>query len=311
MQMQLVTPPTIEPITLSELLLHLRHDSMSLSDAIGTTQSVAPGTYDVGEHAGASVDVQGKSAIVSLDVGAVGIGGKVDCKLQDSDDNETFSDWTGGAFDQVTAATDERVHELQYTGSRPYIRPVVTVSGAACPLSAGVLTADPSTVENDLLNDLISTAREYVEDATRRALLTQTWDYYLDEFPSGYYITVPLGNLQSITHIKYRDASATETTLTATDDYVVELCGDQYGRIVLPYGKSWPRFIPYPSNPIVIRIVCGWTDASLIPAQIRTAVKMYAAKLYASRGEDIIGVSVTQDRTVDALIRNHRLWREF
>lgn len=311
MQMQLVTPPTIEPITLSELLLHLRHDSMSLPDAIDTTQSIAPGTYDIGEHAGASIDVFGKSAIVNLGTGAVGIGGKIDCKLQESDDNETFTDWTGGEFDQVTAINDERVHELQYTGSKQYIRPVATVSGAACLLSADVITVDPSTVESDLLKDLISTAREYVEDATRRALMTQTWDYCLDEFPSGYYITVPLGNLQSVTHIKYRDAAGTETTLTPADDYIVEPCGDQYGRIVLPYAKSWPRFTPYPSNPIAIRIVCGWTDASLIPAQIRTAVKMYAAKLYASRGEDIIGVSVTQDRAVDALIRNYRLWREF
>jgi len=310
MKATLITPPTIEPITLSELLLHLRHDSIEMSDAIGTAQSIAPGAYDIGEYTGAAVDIFGKSAIVNLNVGAVGIGGKVDCKLQDSDDNETFSDWTGGAFDQVTAATDKRVHELQYTGSMPYIRPVVTVSGAACPLSAGVLTVDPSTVENDLLNDLISTAREYVEDATRRALLTQTWDYFLDEFPSGYYITVPLGNLQSVTHIKYKDVTGTETTLDA-DDYTVESCGDQCGRIVLPYNKAWPRFAPYPSNPIAIRIVCGWTAANLIPSMIRTAIKMYAAKLYANRGEDVIGASVTQDRTVDALIRNYRLWREF
>ena len=205
MKATLITPPTIEPITLSELLLHLRHDSIEMSDAIGTAQSIAPGAYDIGEYTGAAVDIFGKSAIVNLNAGAVGIGGKINCKLQDSDDNETFTDWTGGAFDQVTAATDERVHELQYTGSRPYIRPVVTVSGAACPLSAGVLTVDPSTVENDLLNDLISTAREYVEDATRRALLTQTWDYYLDEFPSGYYITVPLGFQSTLPRRERRD----------------------------------------------------------------------------------------------------------
>jgi len=182
---------------------------------------------------------------------------------------------------------------------------------AACKLSADIITVSLSTAENDLLKDLISTAREYVEDATRRALMTQTWDYCLDEFPSGYYITVPLGNLQSVTHIKYRDAAGTETTLTPADDYIVEPCGDQCGRIVLPYGRSWPSETLYPSNPITIEFVCGWTSAALIPAQIRTAVKMYAAKLYASRGEDIIGASVTQDRTVDALIRNYRLWREF
>ena len=310
MNATLVTPPTIEPITLSELLLHLRHDSIEMSDAIGTAQSIAPGAYDIGEYTGAAVDIFGKSAIVNLNAGAVGIGGKINCKLQDSDDNETFTDWSGGAFGEVTAINDERIHELEYTGGKQYIRVAAAVTVAACKLSADIITVSLSTAENDLLNSLIATARGYVEDATRRALLTQTWDYFLDEFPSGYYITVPLGNLQSVTHIKYKDVTGTETTLDA-DDYTVESCGDQCGRIVLPYNKAWPRFAPYPSNPIAIRIVCGWTAANLIPSMIRTAIKMYAAKLYASRGEDIIGVSVTQDRTVDALIRNHRLWREF
>jgi len=310
MKATLITPPTIEPITLSELLLHLRHDSIEMSDAIGTAQSIAPGAYDIGEYTGAAVDIFGKSAIVNLNAGAVGIGGKINCKLQDSDDNETFTDWSGGAFGEVTAINDDRIHELEYTGGKQYVRVVAAVTVAACKLSADIITVSLSTAENDLLNSLIATARGYVEDATRRALLTQTWDYFLDEFPSGYYITVPLGNLQSVTHIKYKDVTGTETTLDA-DDYTVESCGDQCGPIVLPYNKAWPRFAPYPSNPIAIRIVCGWTAANLIPSMIRTAIKMYAAKLYANRGEDVIGASVTQDRTVDALIRNYRLWREF
>ena len=36
------TAPTIEPITLNELKLHLRLDSGSFADSITSTQSIAP-----------------------------------------------------------------------------------------------------------------------------------------------------------------------------------------------------------------------------------------------------------------------------
>ena len=37
--------------------------------------------------------------------------------------------------------------------------------------------------DNAVIKSLILAARESVEVITRRALITQTWDYYLDEFP--------------------------------------------------------------------------------------------------------------------------------
>src|SRR5574343_285413 len=65
---------------------------------------------------------------------------------------------------------------------------------------------DAFSLEYGSLGDLISTARGYVEDITKRALLTQTYDYFLNEFPSKNYIKLPFGNLQSITRITYKES---------------------------------------------------------------------------------------------------------
>lgn len=164
--------------------------------------------------------------------------------------------------------------------------------------------------ENSLLTELIKTARDRVQDITNRALLTQTWNYYLQEWPNVNYIVLPFGNLQSVSSIKHKDTDGDETTMTVTDEYIVEVAGEQTGRVVLPYGESWPSGTLYPSNPIAIQFVCGWTTAALLPYKIKTAVKMIAAAMYENRGEAIIGQSMVEDKTADILLASSRLWCE-
>jgi len=170
------------------------------------------------------------------------------------------------------------------------------------------LDLDVSTADNDLLQAMAFAARERVEDVTSRALLTQTWECYLDEWPSENFITLPLGNLQSVTSVKYKDSAGTETTMTVTTQYIVETNGEEKGRIVLPYGCSWPSFTAYPSNPITIRFVCGWTSAALVPHKIKAAIKMMCADMWEMRGEPVIGQTVIENKTVDALLQSSRLW---
>lgn len=316
MQLQLITAPTLEPISLSELRLHLRLDSGSLADNIDESQSLAPASYAIANnyttHVGTGISVLGYEAIVNLNSGTNGAGGTVDVKIQESDDNVTYTDWSGGAFTQVTTSNDNAIQEKAYTGAKQYIRTVAKVLVAACYFGTTVIRLNPQAEEDDLLNDLIETARGYVEDITSRALLTQTWDYYFDEFPDEDNFKLPFGNLQlPITHLKYTNSAGTQTEMTLTTDYLVETNGEQCGRIVLPYSESWPSFTAYPSNPIVCRFICGWTAASLIPTKIRTAVKMIAAKLYESRGDNVIGQTVSEDKFFLNLLNSYKLWDEF
>ena len=286
----------------------------------GTATADQGGSYPTLSSAGyyligSAVEVLGKTAIVNLNAGTVGTSGTVDSKIQDSDDGTTWTDVTSGAFTQITADNDNAIQEKDYTGVKRYLRVVAKVLVAACEFGADVIVSAATTADDDLLTAIIQAARENVEDITRRALLTQTWDYYLDYWPSGDAIKLPFGNLQngvgSAPVVSWKDTDGTETTLTVTTDYLVETNGDQCGRIVLPYGETWPSETLYPSNPIKIRFTCGWTAAASIPSKIRTAVKMIAAKLYESRGEDAIGQTMIEDSKFQRLLDSARIWDEF
>jgi uncharacterized phiE125 gp8 family phage protein len=313
MRLVVKTAPTLEPITLTELKLHLRHNSTSFADSIDETQSIAPGLHVVTVGytlLGTGVDVLGYSAIVDFESGTNQAAGTVDIKIQESDDNITYTDWTGGAFTQVTVANDNATYEKAYTGTKRYIRTAARVLVESCSFATNVIRSAATSAEDDLLTALITTAREHVENITNRALLTQTWYLYLDCFPDKNYVEIPFGNLASITSVKYKDSDGTETTMTVTTEYLVESNGNRHGRIVLPYGTSWPSTTLHTSNPITIEFVCGWTLASLIPKAITTAIKMLCADLYEMRGEPVIGQSVIENKTVDRLLASQRLWGE-
>lgn len=130
---------------------------------IDTTQSIAPGSHVVGDHLGASVDIYGCNAVVNLSVGSVILvgAGTIDAKIQESDDDTVFTDWSGGAFDQVSGDSDYTVYELAYTGSKRYIRTVATVSVGACDFSTEIIrltvaaaTTSVGTFAQQILDDL-------------------------------------------------------------------------------------------------------------------------------------------------------------
>lgn len=308
----LKTAPSIEPLTLSELADHLRIDTDTLAESLTTTQSILPGSHGISAgglytHVGSGVSVVGKQAVVNLNAGTVGAGGTVDAKIQESDDNATWIDWTGGAFTQVTSANDNAVQEKAYTGTKAYIRVVAKVLVAACEFGADIITQSAESVVSDDLTDAITDGREMVENITRRALLSQTWYFYLQKFPEEDFIKLPFGNLQSAGMVMtYKDTDGTVTTMTLTTDYLVETNGEGIGRIVLPYGVSWPSATLYPSNPICIEFTCGWTTAASLPKNIKRACKFASEDSYyhGARHEQLKAV-------IDNLLSSYRLWDEF
>lgn len=165
------------------------------------------------------------------------------------------------------------------------------------------------TVEDEFIKSLITTARRYIEQITGRALLDQTWNMYLDEWPDGDEIKIPYPPLiwtAADSSIVYTDSGETEATFAAAN-YDVDRDSEP-GRIVLKYGKSWPVVTLRPMNPIKVCFDCGWAEPENVPAPLKHAIKLMVADMYEVREPTIIGVGVATLKTVDRLLWPYINW---
>jgi len=302
--------PAVEPVSLSQLKQHLYLDSGSMADNTTMYASIASGSHAVVTAytlLGTAVDVIGHNAVVYLQPVNNGTGGTVDVKIQEADTSTgPWTDWTGGAFTQVTEATDTIIQEKQYTGSKQWIRTVAKTLVAACEFGTSVAVWEPTSTEDEMLSEMITMARLDVENDTSRKIVTQTIDYYPQTWPlNDGKLKLPFGNLQTVTSVKWKDEDGTETELTAGTDYLVELNGNQCGYLVLPDDGEWPTDELYPSNPITIEYVCGYGLAADVPATIKQAIKRRVTNYHMNRGDDYVGKNqVHEDVTYKRLINN-------
>ncbi len=131
------------------------------------------------------------------------------------------------------------------------------------------------TDDDTRIDAFITAAREYVENVTNRALITQTWDLFRDTFPEV--IEVPKAPLQSVTSITYTDTDGNAQTL-ASSVYTADTDSDP-GRIYLAYLKSWPT-IRSIRHAITIRIIAGYGAASAVPQPIKQAMLLLIGESY-------------------------------
>jgi len=310
--------PAIQPVSLQDQKEHLLLDSGSFDDNLDPEQSVIPADYALGvgwSVTGTGVDVLGYSATVILDSGEVQAGpdGTLEVKIQDSDDNIAFSDWGGGLFVTVTPANDKAIQQIAYTGSKQYIRVIARILVNSAEFGVQITKYASDVTQDTLLTVLIEAATRRVESVCQRKLITQTWELYLETFPDADYFTVPFGNLQSVSELKYKESDGTEEIMTVTTDYLVDSDNDP-GRIVLPYGVSWPSFTPYPINPITLTFICGYGAATAdVEPRIKTAIKMLVEDTFNHRDsvhELMSGGNVIENKTVMAILSPSRLWLE-
>lgn len=297
MALKLITAPAVEPVTLTEVKLHCRVDSGSLADNTTNEQTIALASHGVAAAyslEGTAIEVLGYQVLVVLESGTNGDGGTVDVKLQHRDStSDAWADVTGGSFTQVTTANDNATYGLDYTSGKRYLRAVATVAGAACVFGVTIQKVQPYSAEDTLLTALIQAAREYAEGYLNRALVTQTWELVLDDWPNEDYVELPLPPLQSVTDIKYKDIAGTESTWAATN-YIVDT--DSFlGRVVLADGCSWPTTTLYPAGGIRIKFVAGYGLAADVPQTTKHALLMLIGHWYKNREVDLAVGSTYQE----------------
>lgn len=142
--------------------------------------------------------------------------------------------------------------------------------------------------EDALISELIIAARQQAETFTRRALLTQTWELYLDCFNGD--IELPNPPLQSVESIKYIDLDGVEQTLAATE--YKTYAWNEPGVIAPAYGKAWPS-TRAEKGAVTVRYIAGWQTAADVPAPIKSAILLMIGHLYENR-EDSSPLTIHQ-----------------
>lgn len=188
------------------------------------------------------------------------------------------------------------------------MRFVPTVAPAAEPVSLAEMKGH-LIVEHDLDDGLISAcqlaARQWIENATRRALVTQTFAGYDDCFPAGAALQLGRGTLQSVSEVRYFDASGVDAVLDPSTYHVDAVRIP--GRLALVQGKTWPTTDGRP-NAVKVTFIAGFGDAADVPEPLKAAIKLLAAHLYAHREPEITGTIVSPLKfAVDALIAPYRI----
>lgn len=138
----------------------------------------------------------------------------------------------------------------------------LTVETATAHLKLLSVDADTSA----FLTLLILRAAQSFEEATRRAIMEQTWTLYLDEFPDSDTIQIPRPPLVSVESVKYYDSDGVLQTLDSSK-YRVHKVG-VFGEVEII--DSWPA-TQSRRNAVEIAFTAGYSDdpAALPPLLVQ------------------------------------------
>ena len=144
--------------------------------------------------------------------------------------------------------------------------------------------------DDTIIGTMITTARKYCEQVSRRQFITATYTWKMDDFPVVDEIEVPVSPLIAVSSISYEDTDSATQTLS-TDVYQVDAHGDP-GRIGLKDGQDWPD-VADEWNAVTITFTAGYgSSASDVPQQFKDAIKLIVGDLYENRQETITGTIV-------------------
>lgn len=151
--------------------------------------------------------------------------------------------------------------------------------------------------EDTLIEGYIATAVQFAEGYTNRALMPQTWDLMLDDFPHNgeRWFELPKPPLQTVDLITYLDSRGDEQTWEEENYRVLAPAGAraEQGRVLLRAGKTWPVTRNEPAA-VTVRFTAGYDEYEDVPAEIKTALLVHVAELYENRESTVLTGAIMQ-----------------
>lgn len=185
------------------------------------------------------------------------------------------------------------------------------------------------------VGDLIKAARLYLERATGRSLITQTWKLTLDKFPpfcdpvgvvempflrdvvwtlpyevsiaGSDVIRLPMGYVLAIASVKYVDRDGVQQTMSSTL-YQVDTSAP-IARLVPSFGNSWPTTQDQIAA-VEIEYTAGFgATAADVPPDLVHAIRTLIAYWYdGDRSAVLEGhIAAPADHALDAVISSYRV----
>lgn len=161
------------------------------------------------------------------------------------------------------------------------------------------------TVDDGYIDALIVAARRQCEQATGRQLVTQTWDVAFDAFTAADacgVLWLPRSPLQSITSVKYFDASNVEQTLSAA---LYQAVGGLAPRLVPVWGQGWPATYPR-LHAVTVRAVVGYGAPEAVPQELKQWMLLHIGHWFEHR-EAVTARPMSALPFVDGLLDAERI----
>lgn len=158
--------------------------------------------------------------------------------------------------------------------------------------------------DDDLIEMMISSARQHAEQITERALAPTTFCLYLDAFPEDG-IRIPRPPVTAITSVQYVDTAGDLQTMDAGDYSLDD--AQEPSWLLLSYGESWPNTLDV-ANAVRVTYTAGYSAADC-PAQVKSFILAAVASMYKQR-EHIADSSRLPASVsfLDGLLDAYRVW---
>jgi uncharacterized phiE125 gp8 family phage protein len=152
---------------------------------------------------------------------------------------------------------------------------------------------------------LIAAARIHIETQTRRALITQTWRFIADAWPSDGRLRLSPAPLQQILAARVYELDGTTVTVD-TEAFVIDKAAAP------PLIAFMPWSLPTPGRDtggIELDIKVGYGDAAAsVPEPLRQAMRLLIAHWYENRGVAAFGSAMTLlPANIGALLAPYRV----